>query len=660
MEFNKISRFVKIIFCAFVFASCNYLDVIPPAQADFDDTVKDGNAVLDFLYGCYAGIPVSNPFHYMTWEVSTDENASPASWSRAGQNMAWGNVGPSYIITHYSISNIWNATYDNLGQISLFLELLDSHSNIPGLSDDDRASYIAEVNFLKGYYHFRALESFGPIPIMDSRIDQNIINSQIPGRSHFDYCVDYIVKKLDAAAEVLPATRPDTEKGRATSVICKALKGRVLLYAASPLWNGSFPYKNWVNEKYETPGYGKELVSYTYDPNKWQVALTACQEALDAALAAKHELYDVEDANILANNEKVELPIIPGRDEDNATNKAFKEKVRMFQYLSIANESQGNKELIWGLRIPYDGKNLGENTVAKMPSYILKKNDQNITAGWGGMAPTLNAIQQFYTSNGKLPAKDEEFFPQNEWYTRFDENCIDERRKDVIKLNVDREPRFYAWFTFDGDVYSRKIANNAPLYIDFKDSQTNGWNEKNERNYVGTGYLSKKFIDPNLVCSVYGSNICDVARRPLIRLAELYLNVAECYAALNQLESALKKLNEIRRRAGIRDLTESMINESGMTLMDWVRNERFIELFEEGHRYYDVRRWMIAPDLLKAGTHYGLNGAVKDPSFESFNRPVLIDQPFKWNNRMYLLPIWTGTNFDELYSNPQMVQAPGY
>jgi ATP-binding cassette subfamily F protein 3 len=98
--------------------------------------------------------------------------------------------------------------------------------------------------------------------------------SEYNGRFHFDYCVDWIANQLDEAAKVLPANRTVTnEWGRATSTIAKAVKARLLLYAASPLWNGSFPYPNWQNENFETPGYGKALVSNTYDKSKWERAL---------------------------------------------------------------------------------------------------------------------------------------------------------------------------------------------------------------------------------------------------------------------------------------------------------------------------------------------------------------------------------------------------
>lgn len=109
-------------------------------------------------------------------------------------------------------------------------------------------------------------------------------------------------------------------------------------------------------------------------------------------------------------------------------------------------------------------------------------------------------------------------------------------------------------------------------------------------------------------------------------MAELYLNLAECYAALDNEGEALANLNEIRRRAGISELTGSDVT-GNMTLTDWVRNERFVELFEEGHRYYDLRRWAIAPQMLKAGMRYGLDGLRVNPSLRnSTNLPWLTNR----------------------------------
>lgn len=198
------------------------------------------------------------------------------------------------------------------------------------------------------------------------------------------------------------------------------------------------------------------------------------------------------------------------------------------------------------------------------------------------------------------------------------------------------------------------INNNNPLWLNLKNSNTNGYSLSNTRNATGTGFLNKKFIVPNGVYLSSGSTSGDQFRIILIRMAELYLNLAECYAALDRTDEALENLNVIRERAGVRKLTAADL--SIMPLMEWVRNERAIELHAEGHRYYDVRRWRIADQVMQPSEFKGLNGMTVNPSFEDFNQIVPIDQPIQWNVRQYLVPIKNS----ELYSDPQLVQAPGY
>lgn len=142
---------------------------------------------------------------------------------------------------------------------------------------------------------------------------------------------------------------------------------------------------------------------------------------------------------------------------------------------------------------------------------------------------------------------------------------------------------------------------------------------------------------PNGVYLSSGSTSGDQFRIILIRMAELYLNLSECYAALDRTDEALENLNVIRERAGVRKLTAADL--SIMPLMEWVRNERAIELHAEGHRYYDVRRWRIADQVMQPSEFKGLNGMTVNPSFEDFNQIVPIDQPIQWNVRQYLVPI---------------------
>lgn len=101
---------------------------------------------------------------------------------------------------------------------------------------------VGRSSFLIAYYHFALLRKYGPIPVITEYVPQSTPSSEFGGRCHYDYCVNWIAYQLDLAAQNLPPTREGTEWGRATSTMAKALKARVLMYAASPLWNGQFPF----------------------------------------------------------------------------------------------------------------------------------------------------------------------------------------------------------------------------------------------------------------------------------------------------------------------------------------------------------------------------------------------------------------------------------
>lgn len=106
----------------------------------------------------------------------------------------------------------------------------------------EKEQWLAEAHFLIAYYHFALLRKYGPIPVVTEYVPQSTPSSDFGGRYHYDYCVNWIAYQLDLAAQNLPPTREGTEWGRATSTMAKALKARVLMYAASPLWNGSIPF----------------------------------------------------------------------------------------------------------------------------------------------------------------------------------------------------------------------------------------------------------------------------------------------------------------------------------------------------------------------------------------------------------------------------------
>ena len=637
-------------------ASCDFLEIVPVEQPKLDDATQDYNSTLGFLHSCYAGI--LNPVNYTEVEQSADEFAIPLEYNREGYKAL--KVAHD-LMTASTDEGRWGTYYRYIGQVHLFLQELEKAP----VSKKEKVQWAAEANFLLAYYHFELLRFYGPIPINDKLAPLDISPDQYSGRMHYDYVTNWIVKLLDE--KVLPQgklenTRLDHEISRVTRPIALALKARVLLYAASPLWNGEFPYPDWKNEKrgkiMETPGYGSALISTTYDRQKWIAAEAACKEALQAALDAGHYLFGTRAGDDqLQLQAKLEMHYVPGLTGTADQKKAFQNKILTLRYMMTAKGNQGNKEFVWQL-------NKDNNFIyASMPNAILTYNDGKEYSGWSAVSPYLYSIEHFYTQEGEVPEVAADlgtYTSKSKWLER---SGVDQSRPDIINLCVGREPRFYAWMVFDQGDYTCKFDNGNPVRIEMKNKDKQGYNPtKYNRNHLVTGFAMQKFIDPELFQDHVSYAGIPQKCRPLIRMAELYLNLAECQAMLSSDKKsdqfaldALANLNAVHERAGLDPIKVSDLD--NLPLIEWIKNERFVELWGEGHRYFDIRRWVEGPKYLAAGKREGLNAEkITNPSFADFNQRIKVNQPYRWNNRQYLIPIY----YDEVNCNPQLVQAPGY
>lgn len=632
-------------------SSCNYLEVVPIEQPDLDDMMVDSRSTLEYLYSCYGymqNVANISPLRYNGIEGGADEFVVPQTLNEMSSAAQYNNITP---VNAYSLKDHypWRGLYESIGYCNQFLNSIKT--NCPEeVTPQERLQYIAEATYLKAYYHFRLMQLFGPIPIMDTFLPSDTPKGDFPGRSHFDYCVNYVIDLCDEALSGLPPSYTAAYYGRATTSACKMLKARVLLLAASPMYNGEFPAKGWKNTNFETPGYGNELVSYTYDSSKWQTALDACLDAIETAEGAGHKLFDDMDAiDAIIANYDLPLPLIPGSVSDE-----FKKRVLMLRFQMIAQPDEGNREAIWSMV-----KANWDMSQASIPHFFMKTNDGITNLGqWSILSPTIYTITHFFTANGVIPEEDNAFPSEDQWYEVATGNT-----NNVINLCVGREPRFYANLSFNGDQYSSVIANGKETILDFTNPQRAGYNTTlfgNNNNNV-TGFLNKKWVHPNIRYTGvgWGSNMGNMNNyaTPLMRLGELYLMAAECYAHIDGgTTKGLEYLNKIRKRAGIPEWTETKLGAAGKTLLDAVLEERFVELYYEGQRFHDIRRYCKGREYLSKHCYQGLDAYRYAPTLEQLNTVVQIDQPFDWDDRLYLMPIPDS----ELYSNPQLVQAPGY
>lgn len=686
--------------------SCNYLDIVPPEQPGLPDAMKNHTNAEGFLYSCYKGVSQRDfsPRDYRSpLNCANDEFLIPEVWMSIDGPSAYAVMRNTLQTTPTSYDpGFWNNYYNAIGQTLLFERELDSTGRDNEVWNDENEYKLwkAEAKFCRAFYHYQLFRLFGPVPITTRFINMDADPSEYPGRMHADGLVNWIVKQLDEVTKELDdqnlAKRNVEDLGRASSTITRALKSRLLLMAASPLWNGQFPYRSWTNKtKSIDPvtgeDYGYKLFADKFEAEKWDRAILACQEAVKFAEDNGYKLYDINAAATMNTEDVLASDIyIPGLESSAANSaipqnwidetgqatyaEAFAETVRMLRYINTTTYDEGNTELIWtNQQVPYGTDN------SRLPRRVVQREDNgNWLEGWNGVSPTLFTVEHFLTANGLTPATDASFDFQSR-YTKA--GLTDKGRDNVLKINLNREPRYYAFIAFDGGDYLTRIDDGNPKTLNMRSPDMQG-RGAGERNYSVTGFLSMKHVDPLAKWAASngawtsGKNSPDV----LFRLAELYLNLAECYAEYavnpeltalpagvnlpegcsNATDAAIHYVNLIRKRALAAPLKAEhlgMVDENGkkMDIREWVRNERFVELWDEGHRYHDVRRWAKGDEYFGYGKRKGLNGLAVDPK-DDFERPIMVNSQYIFHKRLYLWPLYQS----EVYNNPQMVQAPGY
>jgi hypothetical protein len=181
--------------------------------------------------------------------------------------------------------NLWGQLYRGIRKANLFLENsdnidLDQYKLDPSPSSQqvykNRLAEIerwkSEARFLRAYFYFELVKRYGGVPLFAEAASLDINTAEVQ-RNSLQECIDFIVSESEAAATGLPLNYPNQDLGRATKGAALALKSRMLLYAASELFNND----SWAG------GYSKpELISLDGSRDeKWKAAADAAKEVID-------------------------------------------------------------------------------------------------------------------------------------------------------------------------------------------------------------------------------------------------------------------------------------------------------------------------------------------------------------------------------------------
>jgi hypothetical protein len=654
--FIKLRKQRKAYFFAVAFllvvgiSSCKkYLDVVPDNISTIDNAFKLRIEAEKFLFTCYSYLPKNGDGWYNAGMAAADEIWYPqndqAHWHAAfriaqGQQNAadpyfneWAGTrkGGSGNV-RYDHQKIWNG----IRNCNIFLANMADMTKVPDISPAERSKWIGEVLFLKAYYHFYMLRMYGPIPIINESVsaDADLASSYVK-RQPVDDCVNAISGWLDSAASLLPERilNENTELGRATKPIALAVKAKLLVMAASPLFNGNTEMAALKNPD------GTVLFNQTVDPAKWVKARDAARAAVESAEQNGFTLYYyTNDVFGLNDTTKVQLNI------------------------RNAITQRWGREHVWANSLMYFA-----NEALCMPPMERGTNFDRFQLQ-GVWAAPIKMAKLFHSANGVPIDEDKTLsfsnYEQLRTATTKDRFYI-EPTFVTARLNFDREPRFYADLGFDGGVWYMKDGNASGsdvgnFYMRSKNVESAGfghfvnWNE--------TGYFIKKLVSWESTTRGTSAPVWRSYPWPEIRLADLYLLYAEAENEVNPASAvAITYLDKIRTRAGLKGVVTSWstysINpakySSQAGLRSIIHRERTIELMFEGQRFWDLRRWKEAPDeLSKDITGWSILGKT-DASY--YRERQVFSQRFI-APRDYFWPIG---NYDTR-RNPNLVENLGW
>ncbi|MBQ9819304.1 MAG: RagB/SusD family nutrient uptake outer membrane protein [Bacteroidales bacterium] len=616
-------------------SSCNkYLDIVPDdGIATVDMSFNMRSTAIKWLYSCYSFMPADGNFDADPSLLGGDELWSSmwetTIWHPEMQRIAFGQQS-----ANAPIYDLWGSMYQAFRYCNTLIERVNEVPDIPRW---EKEQWTGEAKVLKAYYTFLLIRMYGPVALIHESLPVSADVDEVKVfRDPIDECFDFCFKLIDEALPLLPVKEQSRDDwGRITRPIAAAIKAKIAVYAASPLFNGNKDMQTLVDKR------GVRLFPDKTDAQileRWTYAMDACKEAIDLCHENSKELYYYRGSLRVNPTLTKELDL-----RELLTDDWNDEDIWM-------NTQSGS----WGYCSTRQNYTFVNIAYDQFPDFVAR----------GGYAYVpMKVADQFYTKHGLPVENDRErvgVTPNAIRQVSSDERWWMKEGYYTAEFNFDREPRFYADLGFDGSLWFGPNKNNVSAdeipYV------------ARGRNLLAvSGYQCKKYTSWEFrIMSATGAST-NMYQWPIMRLADLYLLYAE---AINEAEGPngphaadmFQCINKIRERAGIPTVQESWDTysnspgyyKSQLGMRDIIQRERLIELAFEGHRFWDLRRWKTAPAEYAKGI-YGWNYNKSSNRLSYYKKTEIYDVP-SFRVRDYFWPIATSA----IDINPNLVQNIGW
>ena len=570
---TKIIYIGIISFLLGIFSCSNLMDKGPLDKISEEAVWKDLNLAEAYINNQYKVLPKIGWYDFVrSTQLScfTDEAAHKYNyWGVTDYRN--GAMTPS----NTTSLDVWSYHYGYIKGCNEFLKNIDA---IPAATDDDNAKknrMKGEALALRAWSYLDLASRYGGVVLITEPFQLN--DDFQRDRSSFDETVALVVKDLDDAAALLPDTYTDSKDwGRLTKGAAMGLKSRILLYAASPLFN-----KN-------------------NDITKWQAAAKAAKDVIDYAnQTGLYGLYGDKNTykDVFMSMQNNEMMII--RANDPVVDDGY------FSYFQVVE----------GLGGGIDGN--------------------GYCGGWSTTMVSQNLVDAFEMSDGTAFDWNNPVEAANPYANRDPRLYVSVTtdgstwvQDSIVQFWICEKSNNFTMSQYTNNDFS--TPNGSFIADDNVYGRNSLANPQQRGNCPETRYIYRKSMDDkyDIDANQYPFPVSWI----IMRYAEILLNYSEAAFESGNESEALTYLNKIRARVDM-----PPVNASGDELRQKIRHERQIELCLEGHRYFDARRWLIAEQEFSKPI-YGIS-IVKDKNSDTKIYTPFKFQDRKFPNQYYFQPI---------------------
>ena len=535
-------------------------------------------------------------------------------------------------------SGSWGGPYGQIRDCNILLEKAEEYAG-----DKNAISHaVGTAHFFRAWQYFKLLKTYGGVPIADHSLDLTDPTLQAPRNSRYEVA-NFIINDLKEAVKLLTKEKdiPDADKGKISKEAAQSFLARVALYEGT--WEKYVP-----SIGYDLDGDGTNSGAGTAKPEGYPsvtelltLAKTMSKDVITEAETGTFKLWNECDSlsyYYLFNIDDAEGNIPNFKGKGKATNKEFI-IYRKYDFNIAKPNKNISHTVIVGLATSIS-QQFGESFLCRngLPIRICYT---------GNMANAQNnpQFEGYKTFVGEYRNRDYRFISCT--YIP-DRTFWSSRVEDGRQLTATGKPYPDPVFPQNDEVYNPGDPAYSSSCGDFKPTLRN--------NSTASGYGSRKYL-------IEGANRpsnTESADYPNLRLAEVHCIYAEATCELNggniSDEDLDFSINKNRARARVAPLTNALIAnvwDAGywdyeqnktvckkMNMLDEIRRERACELFGEGHRMDDLKRWGIAHINLvgqKLG-HYVLGTAYeteKANSAQYFGEPCYYPEKYPLRYGIY-------------------------